>query len=386
LGAVTLEVRKQAETPGQVVLRFDVTDTGIGIDRGSQDHLFNSFTQADGSATRKFGGTGLGLAISKRLVELMGGEIWVRSEPGKGSVFSFTARFEKRDEEATARDTVSLAGMRALVLAAEPALSRFIRRELTRLGAVAEAAATPIDVIEKLRYAAQADVAFDFVFIDAGPVVTGYALAREIKRDTDISGTNLVLLSPLRPAVSEDEWRAAGFSNCVAKPIWESKLVSCLKGPSEGSGAETRSGEVTASANRDSRLHPEISSSLSIRQRILIAEDSPINQKVTRRQLQSLGYDADVVENGVEALEAAKTSRYDCILMDCQMPVMDGFAATGELRRLEGESRHTPVIALTASAMSSDRDRCLEAGMDDFIPKPTRQAELASVLRKWIAP
>ncbi|HYM00240.1 MAG TPA: response regulator, partial [Blastocatellia bacterium] len=270
-------------------------------------------------------------------------------------------------------------GNRILVVSAAQLLRRFIRRELSALGATADTATTGAEALDKLGKSALRGMPFDFVLVDPLSKCDAYSLAGGVRQDETISAVRLILLMPLRPALPEEEWRAAGFFNCLTMPITESSLLDGINGVNAEQQDDLRTKDDSAYRKR-----PHAPLAGSARGRILVAEDSPINQKVTRRQLQGLGYDADVVENGIEALDAIKTRHYDCILMDCQMPMMDGYAATEELRRLEGEQERTPVVALTASAMTSDRDRCLRAGMDDFIAKPTRQSELASVLRKWI--
>jgi CheY-like chemotaxis protein len=373
-GEVSVSVTCPQDTPRHATLRVTVTDTGIGIARDAQPHLFGAFTQADGSTTRKYGGTGLGLAIAQRIVQLMHGEIGVESAEGQGSTFWFTVTLEKdpaaRDTyHDTCRDSI-LAGSRLLIVD-DNATSRSILDRHARFWSMQpECVASGEEALTLMRRRAAEAQPFHLALLDMQmPGMDGAALAGEIGRDDALRDTQLVLLS------SAGSLPACGrLAARLSKPIRRRALFECLSRLLNGTGARP--------APRPER--PAVPTrGTGLRGRILIAEDNPVNQRVARLQVKQFGFDADVVSDGEAALAALAQSEYTLVLMDCHMPVMDGYEATRELRRREGSAPRIPVIALTANAYASDREACLESGMDDYISKPVTLKELGAVLARW---
>jgi two-component system sensor histidine kinase/response regulator len=390
-GEVILRVTKVIESDSYAVVRFAVSDTGIGIAEANQRYLFQAFTQADGSTARRYGGTGLGLAISKQLVEYMHGEIGVESEPGRGSTFWFTARLEKQPgvkaPATAARST--LRGMRLLIVDDNETNRKILQHQVNSWGMPNESAPGAPEALELLRRQAATGEPFDLAILDMQmPGIDGLTLARAIKSEPAIASTHLVLMSSTTYDSDLKHLAEAGVAQCLTKPVRQSQLFDCLTSAAAGAGdaeqfSET-SPQVTSAADDTLAAQTE-SSAPDSRQhvRILVAEDQPVNQKVVLHQLRGLGYHADAVSNGWEALEALERNTYELILMDCQMPGMDGYEATAEIRRREGASKHTPIVAVTAHAFESDREKCLAAGMDDYIPKPVNTQTLKSVLERW---
>lgn len=387
-GEVLLQMTTESDSDTHAEVRFAVIDTGIGISKEVQQNLFQPFTQADGSMTRKYGGTGLGLAISKQLVELMGGEIGVESEPGKGSTFWFTARFEKQTEEIISVHPAraQLDGLRVLVVDNDMNRRKNLMRQIASWNTTPVEAESAVRAIELLRAAAQAGEPFHLAIIDGQIAGTNsFALARRIKSDATIAAVRLVLLPAFGQRGDGAIARDAGFAAYLSKPVRQSQLFDCLAMVISESDESTESNLQRTSA-RDTLVtqHTLKESKVSSSFRILIAEDNVINQKVALRQLKNLGYIAAVAANGREVLEAVENTPFDIILMDCQMPEMDGFATTTEIRRLEGSIKHTTIIAMTAHTLEGDREACLAAGMDDYISKPVQFGELKKVMERWI--
>jgi PAS domain S-box-containing protein len=367
-GEVVVDAQLVSETPTHVTLKFEIRDTGIGISKEVQAHLFQAFQQADGSTTRKYGGTGLGLVISKQLVELMNGQIGVESEHGKGSVFWFTVVFEKQpaktDMVIQARDLSSI----RLLIVEKNDTSRSVLARLAKAWQI-QAVESPSSsqALEILR--AKNPKPFDVALIDVDLAgVDGVGLARAIKGDSAIKDTRIIFTSPLGKRLKDDQIKAAQGEACLAKPIKQTRLFQAL------SGIAPPSHKVDAVTNAALDLADR-------KLRILLAEDNVINQKVALGQLRKMGCAADVVANGLEAVDAVKRIPYDIVLMDCQMPEMDGYEATRQIRLLERSlGRHIHIIAMTAHAMQGDREKCLGAGMDDYITKPMREQEFKRAL------
>jgi len=377
-GEVVLRVTLGESDEDATVVRFEVRDTGIGIDTELQPRLFQSFVQADGSNARRHGGTGLGLAISRRLVSLMGGEIDVESQPGRGSRFFFTARFERQPPEASAPvPPVRLAGRRVLVADDNATNRQILRQQLAYWGMRVAAVESGPKALAALREAAEGEAAYDIAILDMKMrEMDGLTLARAIRAEAPLARVRLVLLTSFGQRGHGAEASQIGISAYLTKPVDEADLYDCLVAVVTRPGVERRPPLVTRHSLREAR--PVAGA------RILVAEDNEVNQKVAVRILEKLGYRVEVAENGQQAVEACQRTRYDAVLMDGQMPGLDGFEATRRIRGLEGSGRRTPIIAMTAAAMKDDRERCLQAGMDDHIGKPVTPEALGAVLRHWL--
>jgi PAS domain S-box-containing protein len=370
--------------PGEGVwLRFEVEDTGIGVPPEAHPRLFQPFSQADGSTTRRFGGTGLGLAISRQLTKMMEGEIGVASQPGQGSRFWFTVRFDPPWEPVAQPEREPLAGLRALVAISHPATRKAVIQQVLGWGMTAEPAVDGGAALAALRQADRAGAPFYVAVVDSSlPGMDVLDLAREVRGNPRSSPARLILLAPLsapglRPAALQ-----AGVDLCVGKPVRPSQLKHALtlllSSPTEFAASLASLRIETGKAAPETP--PET------RGYLLIAEDNLVNQRLAARLVERMGYRVDVVQNGREAVDALARFQYSAVLMDCQMPEMDGFEATAEIRRREAPDRRTAIVAMTAHAMSGDRERCLAAGMDDYISKPIRPQELAQMLEHWTTP
>ena len=381
-GEVVLRVTLDDADEGTALVRFEVRDTGIGIEPALKARLFQSFVQADGSASRKYGGTGLGLAISKRLVSLMGGAIDVESLPGRGSMFRFTVRFARQSPQAApeAQPTARLAGRRVLVVDDNATNRQILKQQLAHWGMRASVVEGGAQALAALRQAAAAGAAYDLAILDMKmPEMDGLQLGRAIKSIGALEALRLVLLTSFGQRGHGAEAARIGISGYLTKPVDEADLYDCLV-------------EVLGESHTR-RAQPQLVTRHSLREarspsqpRVLVAEDNEVNQKVALRILEKLGCVVEVAEDGREALLACERTRYDVVLMDGQMPGMDGFEATRRIRARERErgAPRMPIIAMTASAMKGDRERCLEAGMDDYVAKPVTPELLESVLRRWL--
>jgi signal transduction histidine kinase/DNA-binding response OmpR family regulator/HPt (histidine-containing phosphotransfer) domain-containing protein len=392
-GRIMARVRVAGEDAQRVALRFEVHDTGIGISRDARARIFNAFSQADDSTTRKYGGTGLGLAISKQLVELMKGTIGVENAPRRGSIFWFTLSFDKRrvDPDAPGHRQHSLEGLRVLVVDEQEASRQELVQQLEAWRAACEGVGSAAAAFEHLVSAARAGRPYDAAVLDMELTQTsGLALAASVRaeavaRSTPIN-THFVLLSPERLAADPVQRREAGVAYQLVKPARAADLYACLT----ARAARLHHPAAAAAAPYDApRPTPTARQQPARRaRRVLLAEDNPVNVEVARAMLESLGLETHCATNGQEALHAVHEGGWDAVLMDCQMPVMDGFAATGEIRRQEremGRARTLPVIAITANALQGDREACLAAGMDDYLSKPFTQQQLAAVIGRWVA-
>ncbi|MGK7928664.1 MAG: response regulator [Spirulina sp.] len=365
-------------------LRFAVKDTGIGIAPEDRVKLFRSFSQVDASTTRKYGGTGLGLAICKQLVELMGGEIGVESVAGEGSIFWFTVFLpassgETLDNEPISdRANSSLHGKTILIVDDNPTNRKFVHLEAIAWGMKVEEADNGVAALQQLRWAAKNDCLPDAVLIDwQMPHMTGEALGQLIRSEADFDRIKLILMTSVERGDLMNRCAAIGFNGFLTKPVGSSRLRACLLATFSGSqDFEARS--LILPQRETPKLLPLNPA------KILLVEDTPVNQKVLLNQLRLLGYRADCTDNGKEALEYLRHQECDLVFMDCQMPVMDGYRATRALREREGQDRHTITIGLTAYAMKGDREKCLEAGMDDYLSKPVTTEALAAMLEKWL--
>ena len=381
-GEVVVSARLVEEQTNALVLRIEVRDTGIGIPPEARARLFQAFSQADSSTTRRFGGTGLGLAISRRLVDLMGGQIGVESEAGRGSIFWFTVRFTKAAgavKPAVSASPKALHRMRALIIDDNSTNRQILRVQLQTWGLrVDEAEGGPAG-LTCVRAAAGSDDPYRVILLDMQmPGMSGLDVAHAVRAEAGSRDIPMILLTSwLEPSLSAASLEA-GISVCLPKPVRPRRLLEALGDVLE---------PTTGAPRRDERaVAPSaLPAAPGRRGRVLAADDNAVNKKLITRLLEKAGYVADAVDNGREAVEAVTRADYDAVLMDCQMPVMDGFEATSVIRAAEsGRSRRVPIIALTASAMASDRERCLAAGMDDYLTKPIKPTDLAEILARWI--
>jgi CheY-like chemotaxis protein len=376
-GEVVVTVSRVSETDKHAILRFEVRDTGIGIAPDVQARLFQAFSQADGSTTRKYGGTGLGLVISKKLVELMHGQISVESVLGKGTTFSFDVEFERQKTDTKHIPHHALANLRVLVVD-DNATNREILNHYAQAWRMRDNCAENGEMALKMLRNAAATDPYDLAILDMQmPHMDGLMLARTIKSDPTISGTRLVMLTSLGNHLDGAEMKAAGIEACVLKPVKQARLFDRLTQVMEGheSKKTTRSGTTRLPVAPVQPETPQV--------RILLAEDNSINQMVALGLLQKLGFTADTATNGLEVITAVEQKNYDIILMDCQMPELDGYEATQQIRASQKE--HAPrIIAMTANALRGESERCLAVGMDDYLSKPVRLETLRAMLTRWL--
>ncbi|MEE4376007.1 MAG: response regulator [Candidatus Competibacteraceae bacterium] len=409
-GEIIVRLTTLSVTPEECRVHCDVIDSGIGIDIQQQKHIFQAFSQADSSTTRRFGGTGLGLAIVRQLVALMDGTVGVESQLGRGSRFWFNARFAIGMDSPVASPS-ELPGLRVLVGVVNPVQRNTLLELLEEWRVAADYAENVDQLLNRLRQQAQTPKPFNLTILDSAlPIATGTHLTDLILANPALSATRPILLYPKTQALPAETRNA--FQHYLTKPIRRSQLYRTLldsahkiavgepalvtKQQQQGKASEHSISSVSSPATDSSTAlnsveqTTAVTSTRSASHRILLAEDNPINQQVALTMLEQVGYQADLANNGLEALNAIMRQPYDLVLMDCQMPEMDGFEATRRIRALEEgqqqETRwHTPIIALTAHAMEKDREYCLTAGMDDYMTKPFTQQQLAGLLRRWLA-
>jgi PAS domain S-box-containing protein len=380
-GQVAVRIECGQSTPAGARMNIVVEDSGIGIPRDKLDHIFEKFVQADPTTTRKYGGTGLGLAITRRLVEMMGGALEVQSTLGKGSRFLVRLELPQAPQAAADKPEVSLSGLRVLVVDDNEINRRVVHDQLAPHGVVASLAAGGEEALAALRSAQRQGVPFDIALLDYQmPGMDGEALALEIKADATLWDTVLVLLTSGTGQSHTGHALLVGFADVIVKPVRPSQLLRSLaRVRGQGASAPPRSRPAAAGlsggVNAGGKPH---------RARVLVAEDSPVNQKVVARMLEKLDCAVDLAADGKQAVRMAEAAHYDLIFMDCQMPEMDGYEATAMIRQ-QPNRRHTPIIALTANAMQGDRERCLRAGMDDYLAKPIKVSDLTDTLKRWAA-
>jgi PAS domain S-box-containing protein len=378
-GEVGVRVSLDKRQGDRAWVRFEVRDTGIGIAPEAQENLFAPFTQADASTTRRFGGTGLGLSISKRLVELMGGSIGVQSQPGQGSMFWFALPWEEAEAEPEEAEVelISLVGTRIFCVEKNAGTRASLATTLTGWGMICEEASSGEEALARLRAPHAGDGPFRLVIIDLRlPGMDGVSLASTLRQDPRLINLPLVGLSPLTASGQAQEEVRAIFDMVLPKPLRRDTLRTCLLAilaPASPWPVRPVQGPLGGLARE-----------VSPRARILLAEDNPVNQQLAVHLLAKLGHRVDLAGNGREAVEMASKFTYDLILMDAQMPEMDGFAATREIRSLPGPAGRVPIIAMTAYALAGDRERCLAAGMDDYLSKPINPRDLAATLTRQL--
>ncbi len=379
-------VRAVVDAAGEhdVLLRFSVSDTGIGLAPEAQARLFQPFTQLDSSTTRKYGGTGLGLAICKQLVYLMGGEIGVESEEGRGSTFWFTARLARTalPAPATPGSRDDLAGLRVLVVDDSATDRQILHEYLRSWDMQAVAASGGAEALSILSRDLECADPIDLVLVDLTmPLMDGFEFARQVKGNPALAGLPLILITAFDTGGQDERAIHAGFQAYLTKPIKRSSLLDTITAAALGA----------ARREPAPREQPMSSEEVAIRTRsaagqvILLVEDNPVNQRVAMERLRLLGYAVQLVHNGEEAVAAAARSSFSLCLMDCQMPVMDGYEAATLIRAAEeGSGRRLPIVAMTANARAEDRERCLAAGMDDYLSKPVNPESLRLVIQRWV--
>jgi two-component system, sensor histidine kinase and response regulator len=379
-GEVAVRVEQLAAAGEHAMLRFLVRDTGIGLAPDAAERLFQPFTQADASTTRRFGGTGLGLSISKRLCELMDGQIGVESIAGKGSTFWFTARLGRGATADAAPSSSLLRGRRILVADDSAANCRIVRSVLAPLGVELIEAHDGADALSLTMQALAAGAPPDLALLDMEmPCLDGLQLAQQLRSTPRLERLPVVLLTASAARMEPDAQQRSGVFAILNKPFRQKRLVATLADALLAVEGKSATGELAAA------LKPVVE--LGKRGRVLLVEDNTVNQRVATRMLQKLACHVDVAQNGEEAVAALRGGAYDLVLMDCQMPVMDGYEATRQIRAFEGDSgRRVPIVATTASAMQEDRDACLAAGMDEYLPKPIQLAELQAAVQRWLPP
>jgi len=395
---VSLDDPKTRKDREVVKVRFAVKDTGIGIPPEGQQKLFKSFSQVDASTTRQYGGTGLGLAICKELVQLMGGEIGVESVAGGGSTFWFTAIFSidrnapDTSDRRLPESAITLAGKRLLVVDDNPTNRKVVRMEATVWGMEVDEAADGETALTAMRVAAARGKPYELALLDLHmPSMSGETLAGLIRGEPTLAQTPMVIMTSVDDSDIVGRVREIGCLDYLIKPVKSSQLFDCL---TRVMGGEVFPSQIGRNGfPRENAVKSPVGQSATAELprknvRVLLVEDTPVNQKVVLNQLRLLNYPADCVNNGREAVEKLEEERYDIVLMDCQMPVLDGYKATGAIREREGsenrqDARSTVIIGLTAYAMEGDREKCLAAGMDDYLSKPVAIEDLAAALERW---
>ena len=414
-GEIVVKISSVEESQEQVIIRVEIQDTGEGIPPNILPKLFQPFSQADSSTTRRYGGTGLGLAICKQLVQQMNGQIGATSQPSGGSTFWFTATFQKQNAATmwNPGEKIALEHLHVCAVDDHPTNRLLLEQYFHHWQIQGQVVEHPSECLALLHQHAEAGTPYDVAIVDMEmPEMDGFALARTIKADPRLQDTRLILLTSLGRRGDATAAQQCGFSAYLTKPIRKAQLQACLETvmglPPSQENVSITPPLVTAHFLKDLQRQQTI--------RILIADDHQVNQQLAVLMIERLGFRTDVAGNGQEVLEALSRIPYDLILMDCQMPDMDGYQTTREIRRREAEcidrqevgspegertphpdlsspmgfhspgTPHVPIIAVTANAMQGDRDKCLQAGMDDYLSKPIRPEDLARVLAKWLPP
>ncbi len=378
-GHIFVDVTRMAAA-ASTTLRFEVSDTGIGIPADKLGYVFEKFMQADSSTTRKFGGTGLGLAISRQLTKLMGGTIGVSSELGAGSTFWFTLPLTDASPDAPLVPERLPSTRRVLVVDDVELTGRILKEQIEHLGPVADAVASGARALEQLRSATAEGRPYDAVLLDfLMPEMDGEAVARAIGADPALAGTRLVLASGMMSRPPEEWLRDLGFAAFLRKPVRLEELAPALL------RAFDRTTTIAARPVSENGPAPAASmeSARTAGPRVLVVDDNSVNLKVAARMLGKLGCRVDVAGNGAEAVELVRKLPYAVVFMDCMMPEMDGYEATAAIRAMPGPVARTPIVAMTANAMQGDREHCLAAGMDDYLSKPVRHEQLHQALTRW---
>jgi signal transduction histidine kinase/CheY-like chemotaxis protein len=380
VGEVELRVEAETVEAETAILHFSVRDTGIGVPPDRRESIFDAFTQADGTTTRRFGGTGLGLTVSRQLVEMMGGRIWLESQVGQGSVFHFTCPVNIVPVESAPQPVPleRLSLLSALVVDDNAANRRILAELLASVGIKASMAVSGVDALQILEQSPAPPAAFDLMMLDCHmPDMDGFTVLEQMKQRGIGAGISILMLTSAGQPGDGARCRELGVAACLTKPIHQSRIIEAIQ---TALGARQKP-QTQADLNALAPAHEPVREL-----EILLVEDNAVNQILAVRLLQKKGHNVATVGNGLEALTALERQTFDLILMDVQMPVMDGFEATRAIRHHEsGTGKHTPIIAMTAHAMSGDRELCLSAGMDGYTPKPIRQGDLATEIARVLS-
>ncbi|HSP08165.1 MAG TPA: response regulator [Candidatus Dormibacteraeota bacterium] len=373
-GEVVVRARVETSKGPGVAIHFEVADSGIGLTEQEQSRVFSTYSQVDSSTTRRHGGTGLGLAIARMLTQLMGGEIGVESEKGTGSRFWFTALFRESDARArTPRRPSELAGAAVAIVDDNRTNRTIVERYVTSWGMRAQSFEGARQALREMRQAARSDAPFEVAIVDMMmPDMDGAALVAEIRSDGSLKDVVVILLT----SAGKSELAVPGVDAEMVKPIRPSQLFDVL---------QQRMVDRSSAGSVDHRIELPGARAGGERARVLVVEDNAANLRVAVRMVERLGYRADVAATGADAVDMLGHADYDAVLMDCQMPEMDGYEATRLVRAGRPGGRRVPIIAMTAAALSGDRERCLAAGMDDYISKPVKLHVVAAVLERWLA-
>jgi signal transduction histidine kinase/CheY-like chemotaxis protein len=388
-GHVLINVECENKTDTTAKLRLSIEDTGIGISEDKSHYIFEKFTQTDTSTTRRYGGTGLGLAISKQLVELMGGTIGVTSQPSEGSTFWFTLPLSLDTQDiAPLLPQSDLEGVHVLIVDDNKINCRVLHEQLSIWGMRSSAYPTGGEAMRALRETQAARDPYQIAILDYYlPDMDGESLGRMIKDDPALRETLLVMLTSRGQRGDAKRVSEVGFSAYLVKPVSPSQLLDALStvlGTYKEGISTTLITRHTLAESQTAKAVLVPKQEKPIHARILVVEDNVVNQRMAMMMLEKLGCRVDVAANGLEAVEMVERLKYDLVFMDCQMPEMDGYEATAEIRRREDASKHTLIIAMTAHTMQGDREKCLKAGMDDYIAKPIKKESLFEMMEKWM--
>ncbi|MFA5041381.1 MAG: response regulator [Bdellovibrionales bacterium] len=390
-GCVIVHVSATDGEKNEVILKISVQDTGIGIPKDRLEHIFERFEQGEGTIARRFGGSGIGLTIAKRLTNLMGGEIQVESEEGKGSTFSFDVRVErgKDEQEVLSLPKIDLTGKRVLIVDDSLTSGTILKNNLKDMSLCPDVAKTEVEAREKMKEAESSNAPYAFIVLDYKlENIDGMALAKEITQGTRKQGPLVVMITAYGRFASLDSMEKHGVSGFLVKPFFPAQLEAIFKVLVNGREKNFEMPVVT----RHSVINPfekdgsksAVPSNLFMGMKTLVVEDMPMNQLLMTKILDKFGCSIDTASNGEKAVEMVNENDYDVVFMDCHMPGMDGFMATERIRETETAShKHICIIALTADVMAGDREHCLAAGMDDYIGKPFKQEQIADILKKW---
>ena len=382
---VLIDIHKKEETKKKEMLRFEVIDGGIGIAEDRIKNIFEEFTQADSSTTKKYGGTGLGLSISKKLIEKMGGEIGATSEIGKGSTFWFEIMLEKVDFSKKKNNIASASDItkkRILIVDDFEVNRRVLTEFLEGWEIDCDAFSSAQEALDAMRKAVQEGRPYDIALVDyMMPEMDGSEMAGKVYADKDLQSTTLIMITGIHKIESARKAKEMGFFSCLLKPIYPSELFNALLETLQ-QDQESEKGHIVS--DKTENMVPKLEGGLSGAS-ILVVEDSRVNQLFAEEMLKDLGCKVDIAENGKIAVSKIENDTYDAVLMDCMMPEMDGYEATDIIRQKEEtQEKRMPIIAMTANALDGDRQKCMDAGMDDYVSKPVKAKILEDVLKKWV--